>query len=410
MRQDCKYKTSLAQYLINENILLNIPKDSELWDIDINVADKEKATKKIESELEEFLKEGDLESYNRWKAYYPLNVDDVFLSESNNNFPVDACKAQKKWLESGTYTPEYIDLYRDPKGKIDFTYSDNKPINQFPVNAKDLKSFGKIPCSVFEHPDKEAPIPTYCIGIDPYNENESSDKINSLGSICVYKRYYRPGDPFANRIVFSWAGRCRTVVEFHELCLMVMEYYNAIEGTLPENEDKTMIQYVQMKKKGHYFAKALDLSKQINQTTKSNRNIGLSAATPNQKHYMSLLVEDAKEEISTIDESGNIEEYIGVSKILDPMLLEEYIQYKGKTSASKGIHDGNYDRIISYGHALTLAKYYDVLYPLEGYKPKPTEPPKPEVRVKTFFGDIIPKKKSPFRAETQRSPKSKINW
>jgi hypothetical protein len=409
LRQDCKYLTSLGKYLTDQGILKDIPKDSELWDIDIRVSDKEKGIKKIEEELEEFKKEGDIESYNRWKAYYPLNVDDVFLSESHNNFPVEACKAQQKWLELN-YTAEYVDLFRNQKNKVDFRYSDNKPIFKFPVSAKDLQHLGKIPCSVYEHPDPEAPFATYCIGIDPYNENESSDKVNSLGSIHVRKRYYKPGDPFANKFVFSWTGRCKTVGEFHELCLMVMEYYNAIEGALPENEDKTMIQYVIMKKKGHYFAKSLDLSKQINQKTKSNRLIGLSASTPNQNHYMSLLVEDAKEEISTIDEDGNIEEYLGVSKILDPMLLEEYIQYKGKPSSSKGVHDGNYDRVISAGHALTLAKYYDALYPLEGYKPKPTEPTKPEVRVQTFFGDIVPKSKSPFRSENQRTPKTNINW
>jgi hypothetical protein len=411
LRQDCKYKTTLAQYLLDIGELKNIPKSSELWMISIEVSNKEEAIKKIQKELEAYRKSGNLVEYNRWKAYYPLEIDDIFLSESHNNFPVDACKAQQVWLQTpGNYEAEYVDLYRNEKNKVTFKYSDNKPISKFPVSAKDLQQLGKIPCVVFEHPDPEAPFATYCIGIDPYNENESSDKVNSLGSIYVRKRYYKPGDSFANKFVFSWTGRCKTVGEFHELCLMVMEYYNALEGALPENEDKTMIQYVIMKKKGHYFAKSLDLSKQINQKSKSNRLIGLSAATPNQNHYMSLLVEDAKEETSTIDENGNVEEYLGVSKILDPMLLEEYIQYKGKPSSSKGVHDGNYDRVIAAGHALTLAKYYDALYPLEGYKPKPTEDSKPEIMVKTFFGDIVPKSKSPFRQSSQRTPRTNINW
>jgi hypothetical protein len=401
-RKDCKEEKTLSQYL---------NKKTGTW-IDsypIQVSNFEKAKQKIEKEKEDALKSPDKSTYTLKRIFFPLNLDDVFLSESHNNFPVEACKAQQKWLETN-YTPEYVDLFRNQKNKVDFRYSDNKPIVKFPVNAKDLLKYGKIPCSIYEHPDLEAPFATYCIGIDPYNENESSDKINSLGSIHVFKRYYKVGDAFANKFVFSWTGRCKTVGEFHELCLMVMEYYNAIEGALPENEDKTMIQYVIMKKKGHYFAKSLDLSKQINQKTKSNRLIGLSAATPNQNHYMSLLIEYTKEETNTIDEIGNIEEYLGASKILDPMLLEEFIQYKGKPSSSKGIHDGNYDRVISSGHALTLAKYYDALYPLEGYKPKSTEPTKPEVRVQTFFGDIVPKSKSPFRSENQRTPRTNINW
>ena len=403
LRQDCKYKSTLAEYLLDEKLLTEISEDSELWEIEISRSDKNRATSKIHQELEQFKKEGDLVSFNRWKAYYPLEVDDIFLSEAHNNFPIEACKDQKRKLETNKNVL-YLDLYRDEANIVTFKYSNNKPINTWNVSAKDLQGFGKTPLSVFELPDPEAPFGTYCIGIDPYNESESSDKINSLGAIHVYKRHYKVGDQYSNCDVATWAGRCKSVGEFHELCRMIMEFYNAIEGVLPENEDKTMIQYILLKKKGHYFAKSLDLSKEINPTTKVNRTIGLAATTVNQKYYMALLVEEAKEEYDTIDEEGNIVEFLGVSRIKDPMVLEEYINYRGKDSSSRGVHDGNYDRIIARGHALTLAKYYDVTRPLESYKPKPKENPnqKKEPVIHSFFGNIKVKPKSPFSQDPKR--------
>lgn len=387
LRQDCKYKTSLANYLIISGRIETVPKDSELWEIEILVSDKEKAIQKITKELEAFLNSGDLSSYNRWKAYYPLNIDDVFLSESNNSFPIDACKARKTYLEK-EYTPEYLELFRDDKNKVGWKFSSKKPICKFPVKPSDNKD---APICVYERPESNVPHGTYCIGVDPYNEDVSSDKINSLGSVEVYKRMYNPMGTYQNQTVATWAGRCKSVREFHELVLMIAEWYNAIEGVLPENEDKTLIQYFFLKKKGHYLADSMELANEINPRTMSKRSKGLSASTNNQRHGMKLIVEDAKDEVEIIEDDGTPEgkiyTVIGVNKINDPMQLEEMIQYRGKPSGSKGVHDGNYDRIISRYLALILARYYDVKYP-SNWRPKKQEETNihKEPIIKTPFG------------------------
>jgi hypothetical protein len=358
LRQDSKYKIPFAQYLLETKRLESIPEDSELWNLEIAVSDKEKAIGKIKAELDALLKAGDTVEYNRWKAYYPLEVDDVFLTESNNAFPIDAIKQHMKELQD--YEPSRVDLYRDKDNKVTWKFSDKHPIDKYPVTAKEHKD---APVMVYEHPQANVPHATYIIGIDPYNEETSSDRVNSLGSVYVYKRMYNPMGEFQNSIVASWSGRKKSVKEFHELCLMIAEYYNAIEGVIPENEDKTLIQYFFFKNKGHFLADSFELAKQINPTTRTNRMKGLSAATPNQKHYMNLMVIEAKEEVYTVDEEGNERTKMGVAKIPDIMLLEEMLQYKGKPTGSKGVHAINCDRIVAYGHCLTLAKYYDVKYP-----------------------------------------------
>lgn len=394
---------------LNEYLGIPTKEAPNLNKINIQVTNFERAERMIDEERDKAKK--DRTALLKLTMYHPKNSYEVFLSDSNNNFPIPACKAQQKWIKEN-YTPLYIDLYRKLDATVDFKYSNNLPIDTFPVTSEYLANWGIPPVVVFEQPDPEAPFGTYCIGYDPYNEDQSSDKVNSLGSFCVYKRFYKIDDPWGNKRVASWAGRCKTVGEFHELCVMIAEYYNALEGCLPENEDKTMIQYFLLKKKGHYFAKALDLSKEIKQGTKTNRLIGLAATTPNQRYYMDLATEEAKEEYETIDETGMLSLHLGVSNIYDPMLLEEYIQYKGKPSSSRGIHDGNFDRVISSSLALTLAKYYDIKYPVGEYKPKPKIDPtqKQEPRIHTFFGDLKVKPKSPFAIDTKRKRPPGINF
>jgi len=384
-RQDCKYWTTLREYL-NREKNLNIP-PGELDKVKIKVSDKNLAEKLILGLREEKAKDPDHSEYLKSVMYFPLTEEECFMSQAVNNFNQDACKARKAFLDK-EYEPEYLELFRDDKNKVGWKFSSKRPISKFPVKPNDNKD---APLCVYERPDYSVPHGTYVIGLDPYNEDNSSDKINSLGSICVYKRMYNPLGEFQNSIVATWSGRCKTVKDFHELCLLVSEWYNAIDGVLPENEDKTLIQYFLFKRKGHYLADSMDLAKQINPLTKSSRAKGLSASTPNQRHYMSLMVSEVNDETEIIVDdgtpTGNIIEVIGANKINDPMLLEEMIQYRGKTSASKGIHDGNYDRIIAFGHALTLARYNDIKYP-SNWKPKKQEETNThhEPIIKTPFG------------------------
>ena len=358
-RQDCKYKTTLALYLLDTGELQFIPENSELWEISIQVSNKEKAILKIKEELDAYQKSNDTVEYNRWKAYYPLTVEDVFLTESNNKFPKEIIEQHTKWLENH-YTPTYVDLYRSSKGIVEWKFSEEKPISIFPVRPTHKK---EAPVVIFEHPIPDAPNFTYTIGIDPINNDESNDKIVSLGSINVYKRMLSPLDEFKNEIVCTWAGRYKETKDFHELALMIAEYYKAVGSVLPEASENTLIQYFNFKRKGHYLADSFDIQRDINKFTKASAKKGLPPSVPNQRHYMNLMIEEANEEIFYVNEEGLEEMTYGVTKIRDVMLLTEMLQYKGK-SEGRGVHDGNFDRIISYGCALTLAKHFDTKYPI----------------------------------------------
>jgi hypothetical protein len=146
-----------------------------------------------------------------------------------------------------------------------------------------------------------------------------------------------------------------------------------------------------MKRKGHYLANSFDLVTEISKGKSSFKGKkGLPATTTNQRHYMNLMVEYAKEEIISLDDDGEETMVYGVTKIKDPMFLEEMKMYRSKGMGSKGVHDGNFDSIVSFGCALTLASYYDVKYPIASQIPsRPVEnQPTKRTSIRTPFGVI----------------------
>lgn len=358
-RKDCKEPKKFSEYL-------GITTNTWLDDYIIHVSDFDKANKKIEKEKEEASKSPDKNTFLLKRIFFPLNLEDVFLSESNNNFPRQAIEQQQKWLKEN-YTPLCVDFYRGNNGEVLWNHSELKPIDKFPVKPSDNH---RAPVCIYEQPVKDAPQGLYVIGIDPIHSNDSTDKVVSLASITVFKRTLSPLDEIKDEIVCTYAGRPKEIVEFHELAIMIAEYYNAVGTVLYEASEMSLRQHFYLKKKSRFLAQSLDLTKSINERTKITSANGLAPTTKNQQHYMGLEVEYAKEELVEIDDDGN--EYIktGVYRIKDTMLLEEMKNYKSKGGSSRGIHDGNFDRIISFGCALTLAKWLDVHYPIKMQKAK----------------------------------------
>ena len=381
---------------------IGIPKEKapNLSKINIKVTNFDRAEGMIDREREVAGKSEDQNAVLKLTMYHPKNRFELFLTESNNKFPVEAINMQQTWLKEH-YEPAYVDFYRDMNGKVQWKYSELRPIMKFPVKPSELKY---TPVTIFEHPIENAPRFTYCIGIDPINNNDSTDKVVSLFTIKVYKRMISPLDEYKNQIVASYRGRPKELAEAHELALMLAEYYNAIEGVLPEASESSIFQYFFMKRKGQYLANSFDLVTEINKKTTFRGKKGLPATTVNQRHYMNLMVEYSNEELIQVDEDGNEVISSGVTRIKDVMLLEEMKNYRGRIG-SKGVHDGNYDSIVSFGCALTLASYYDVKYPItQSVGNQKTEVKKQERNIiRTPFGNLEKKRPPTFMMEEQKT-------
>ena len=386
-----KEKTNLAEHLgLTKEEAPNLAK------VEMLASDKDKNEAIIDKERETKRKSSDGSALLKHTMYFPKNTREIFLSGGNNRFNIPALKQHQEWLKAH-YNPIHVDLYRSVKNVVEWSYSDLKPIDVFPVGPLSNKL---APVCIAEFPIADVPFGTYCIGIDPINNDDSSDSVVSLASIRVYKRMISPLDEYKNQTVAWWAGRYKTLEEFHELALRIAEFYNAKKGVIPEASENTLIQYFFHKKKGIYLADSFEMLKELsvgkfkgNQAKK-----GLPATPMYQKHYMNLLVEASNDEEIIVDEEGNEIQILGVSKILDVMLIQEMIEYKSHASG-KGVHDGNYDRIISEGVAQTLARHYDIAFPIAEHKPKQKtldELFSQKTTIKTMFGSINIENKSPF--------------
>jgi hypothetical protein len=397
-RKDCKKPSTVSKYT-------GVTTNTWIDDYPIMVTDFDFALEKINKEREEAAKSPNKQTLTLKKIFFPLTIEEVFLKEAGNRFPVEVIKAHQVFLKE-KYEPIYADFYRDIKGEVQWKHSDKRPITKFPVKPNDDK---EACVCIYELPIPNAPYYTYTIGIDPLNKDESTDKVVSLFSLCVYKRMLNPLDQFKNQVVASIAFRPKELVETHELAVMLAEYYNAIEGVLPEASEASLIQYFYLKKKGKYLAKSFDLHTEIAKKVIRGGKAGLMPTTTNQKHYMGLLEEEANREIIDLDEEGNEVFSYGVTKEHDIMLLEEYANYRRKVTG-RGIHDGNFDRIIARGCAETLARYYDVKYPIASQIPNKS---KQEVKTQSQFFQTpwgkIEKKPFQLNLEQDKKPQKPTN-
>jgi hypothetical protein len=372
-----KEKKSLASFLnLDEQTHENLAK------VEILVSDKEKNEAIIDEERKTAAKSNDGSALLKHTMYFPKNTREIFLSESNNNFPIEAAKAHQYWLKENI-EPDYVEFYRDEKNNLKWKYSSLKPITNFPVKPTDYK---EAPVIIYEQPLDNVPYGTYCVGVDSYNKNESSDKVNSLGTVYVFKRTVDPLGANQHSIVASYAGRPDEITKFYNIAYNLAEYYNGI--ILPELNERFSDFFVN-RKKGYIIQNAMQLAKDINPNSfGKGSDKGLPATVRNQKYGMELLVSYSIEEV--IDNQGNIS--MGVTRIPDIMLLEEMINYRAKPKSSNGIHDGNFDRIVACYHALILAEHLDKYMPIAYQKTEEKQAErKKEIKINGFFGSITPK-------------------
>jgi len=379
-RQDCKVETTLGDFLktdaareiLGDSIPDNIPEDSELYRTVLHIADKEKAYKEIMKDREAARLDPDPRLYIKTIAYDPLTVDEIFLTDSNNQFAHLFEDLKKHETDiSENLNPRPVELGREPDQSVSYKFSEKTPVFNLPINNKTLTD---APVLIYEEPIKGLPYSTYVCGIDPYNQDRSSDREPSLGVCYIYKRMHDPFGNFQNAIVAGYAGRPATVNDFYKICEGMIELYGAV--ALPENES-SIIQYFITRKKEHLLFDSPSLTRYINpSSTTASRQKGLAATTPNQRHCMKLMLQYAEEPIIEVFRNGTELQKFGLIRIPDKMLIQEMMNYRGKDSnATRGVHDGNFDRICAFGHCLTLANYLDRDYPVLGYTKQEQQQP-----------------------------------
>lgn len=333
-----KKKITLAEYL-------DRPKSTLLKKIPIEVTDFDKNTKVIRDRLNE-LANGDRELYIQEKMAYPLTIDDCFLNTNVNRFPIeDAAKHKNELLENGR-VGKVVDVYKLAGNKMGQNYSD-KPVAPYPFKG------GNIDCPVviYEDPPEDGGVFdfTYCSAIDPFKQEKADT--DSLGAFYVFKRAVSINDPYGNRIVASYAARPASSDDFCRTCETLIEAYGA--KCLMENADRIFELYLARQGKDQYLLEDGEAlaNRIIRPGARQNNRLGLAPTPINQRMLFSAVLQYCWEEVVVdVDQFGNEITQLGIYRIDDVELLEEIIAFG---------HGVNTDRIIAFGHALLLARYYD---------------------------------------------------
>lgn len=333
-----KKKETLDEYL-------GIKNAPGLKKIPIYVTDFEKSTEIIKQKREELSKK-DKELFVNLKMAYPLTIDDCFLNTNVNRFPVeDALIHKSRLLEEGR-RGKLVDIYKIGSNKIGWNFSD-KQIAPYPFKGGNIDA----PVVIYEDPPEEGGEfnYTYVSGLDPF-KNEKADT-ESLGAFYILKRLVHINDPFAYKIAASYVSRPPKSDDFCRTCEDLIEAYGA--KCLMENADRIFELYLARRHKemilledGEQLANRI-----IKQGVRQNNKLGLSPTVPNQRMLFSAVLQYCWEEIIVgYDEDGNEIKQKGIYRIDDIELLDEIIAF------GPGV---NTDRIIAFGHALLLARYYD---------------------------------------------------
>ena len=327
---------------------LGKPDDKKLNKIKIDATDFEASTNKLNEERKK-LSTKDRVAYTSHTMFYPFTIDDCFLSSSQNLFPVEyAIKHKNDLLESGQYSGMLCDVFLESGNKLGTTKS-NKQLAGFPFSGGVIDA----PVQIFEMPQSNRFDDfIYVSGIDPYKQAKSDTP--SLGAFYVFKRRVGIRDPYAYRIVASYVSRPSSIDQFCRTCEVLQKGYGAI--CLMENADQMYEQYLNRKSgmpaSFFLFAGEAIANKYVKAGSRQNSKLGLYPTPGNQNLLFSCVVDYCWQDfvIGYDDQTGLDITVKGIELIDDIALLDEIIQYKS------GL---NVDRIIAFGHALVLARYFD---------------------------------------------------
>lgn len=342
-----KKETTLDKYLGVENA-------PGLKKIKIKVSDFDKNTGIIKSRLDELVKK-DRALYVQERMAFPLSIDDCFLNTNVNRFPVeDALKHKSRLLEEGR-PGKTVDIYQIDGMKMGYNFSD-KQLADYPFQGGNIDS----PVVIYEDPPEEGGVfdYTYVSSLDPYKSDKADT--DSVGSFYVLKRYVKINDPFAYCIVASYASRPPSSDDFCRNCEILQEAYGA--KCLMENADRMYEFYLTRRNKQLMLLEDGErlASKIIRAGARQNNKLGLAPTVPNQRMLFNTVIQYCWEDVVVgYDDDGNEITQKGIYRIPDIELLDEIIAFGPGT---------NTDRIIAFGHALLLAKYYDDM----GYMPEST--------------------------------------
>lgn len=319
----------------------------ELNSMKINVTDW-KATKEV---FERKLNDSSDESVKtKQRMYYPMCIDDSFLTSKVNPFDAEAITRKLRQLKE---KPKHtlVDFEIDPKtNKITTTFQSDKPLAE-----RGHKKTISAPYMIFDNFPKEVPPKfKFVSGADDYKSADATTE--SLGAIYVLER--RTINMPLEKIAACLVERPATHREMHS------KWEKLIRGTQAicnlEAADTAFVSYLEdvIKVDGYQYLHPFinphaALANKNKGKVQSNYKFGTYPHQWNVKILFDTVIDYTQQTFTVgFDPETNAQIInCGIDLIDDPMLLQEMLDFK--------YGSGNYDRLFSFGWALILARHLD---------------------------------------------------
>lgn len=307
------------------------------------------------------------QDYQRILSQKPVFLDDAFRHRDISYFPVDLLENQIERIEHKDrenlweYKPQKGLLKEDVTGRIVLQATGSQE-HQYPIKPEWEDKRGVV--TIYEPPDENPEWFTYFAGVDTI-EADTTTTSQSVFSIDIFKNSvevtYEENGILKKRLegdklVATYRGRFDNAEKTNEQGWFLIKMYNAF--AFVERSKPNFINYMQRNGWAErYLAKESDvpLFKDMNQPdTGSKSKFGFIISGHN--NMWTILKSYIKEYLLTeygyVYKSGS-EEVLrplrGLDRIDDRWLLEELIQFN---------EDGNFDRVVSFGAAVLIAKIY----------------------------------------------------
>jgi hypothetical protein len=316
--------------------------------ITILVSNEEKALKEWwEIEYDKAVKSGNSKTILKFKAYWPLKPSDSFIVLTQNDFNVEAAKAQQRRLRELNAQGQCVNLFHDGE-KITWEPTDKVAISEFPVKTQDEDA----PVQIWEHPVENPPFGLYVAGVDPYR-TDRAEYSDSLGAVYIFKRMNSiTGEGYQNMFVGAYCARPHSKDKWNETARNLIKYFNA--RTLCENDEMSFIDFMISKGDGHYLEDQPEWLKEYVPNTTVQRKKGIHRSSLTIRNFLDGTFKSYLDEIISIEKdplTGSIiKETIGVTRIPDVMLLEEICKFSKDTK-----NKVNTDRVVAAELAVALA-------------------------------------------------------
>lgn len=279
------------------------------------------------------------EAWRKEVVYYPISPEEIFMSGTENPFPVEDAKIHYENLIETKNTGRKVDIVNF-EGEIQFVDS-NKDMPVFPHPGGQIDA----PVVLYDAIPSKPPINLYISSLDDYKQEDSSS--TSLGSYYIFKRQ-AGNDPMGDRIVASYTSRPNPHRKFHRWGHNLIQTFNSM--CLMENEDMDFKLYLdEFKEADRWLVPTFNLEGNLNIKMNAKRNYGISP-NHNKKAIVNMVVKYCNEYVDIPDGQGGVKRVLGVYRIPDILLLQEIIDYSDNL---------NVDRIVAFGIVLIQAHYLD---------------------------------------------------